>query len=241
MQILVIQNEPLGPAGIVGEIAEARGADLDTVRPFDGAAVPGGHEDHDGLVVLGGIMGANDTDAHPYLNDVFPLIRGFGAAGKPVLGICLGAQMIARAYGKPVTRMARTEIGFVPLTLTDAAATDPLLAGLAPAHRVMQWHDDTFDLPDGAVPLMTGETVANQVYRVGASTYGFQCHLEVRAHIVEGWIGAASAETRAAHADFFGRADEQIATHIDAAAAFADTVSHRWIDLVETRRALAAE
>lgn len=241
MRILVIQNEPLGPAGIVGEVAAARGAALDTVTPFDGAAIPAGHEPYDGLVVLGGIMGANDTDAHPYLNDVLPLIRAFGAAGKPVMGICLGAQMIARAYGKPVTTMDRTEIGFVPLTLTDAAVSDPLLAGLEASHSIMEWHDDTFELPDGAVPLMTGETIPNQVYRIGDSVYGFQCHLEVRADIVNGWIAAASETTLAAYPDFFGRAGDHISTHIDAASAFAETVSHRWIDLAEARRSIAAE
>ncbi len=239
MRILVIQNDRLGPAGVLGEVAARRGAELVTVLGWGGDPVPAAPNDqdgYDGLIVLGGAMGANDADAHPYLDDVFPLIRAFAAAGRPVLGVCLGAQMIARAYGAPVMRMARREIGFTRLALTAAAAADPLLAGLAPEHQIMQSHDDTFELPDGAVALMTGAAVPNQAYRVGELVYGFQCHLEVRPAIIRDWIGVMPAAVKAAHPEFFGAVDDHIARHIDAAVAFGETVADRWLDLAAAHK-----
>lgn len=236
MRILVIQNDRLGPAGVLGEVAAARGAEMVTVHGPDGDPVPAAPDGYDGLIVLGGAMGANDADAHPYLDEVFSLIRAFDGAGRPVLGICLGAQMIARAHGAPVRRMARREIGFTRLALTEAAAADSLLAGLAPEHDIMQSHDDTFELPGGAVALMTGAAVPNQAYRVGALVYGFQCHLEVRPATIRDWAGVMSAEVKAANPEFFGAVEDHIARHIDAAVAFGETVAHRWLDLAAARK-----
>ena len=236
MRVLAIQNDEIGPAGVVGEVIIARGGMVVPVMAVAGEAIPDRHHEFDGLLVLGGLMGANDDDQYPYITAALELIRDFGGAGKPVMGICLGAQMVARANGARVRVMDRREMGFAALHLTDHAAADPLLAGLAREHRILESHGDTFDLPDGSVLLMTGSQCPNQAFRLGVAVYGFQCHLEVRPEIVMGWANAASEELRRDYPEYFTTIEDQVAVHIDRAVAFAEHVSHRWCDLVETRR-----
>jgi GMP synthase-like glutamine amidotransferase len=163
------------------------------------------------------------------------LLRGFHAADKPLLGICLGSQILARCFGKTVRRHSELEFGYVPLNKTDAAARDPLLQGLAqPA--IMQFHEDTFDIPDDAEQLLSGEACANQAFRVGRATYAFQCHFEATQPIVDHWIKTCEAVIRrhlgpkADAALAAARADNQQKSA--AQRQFAETVTDRWIGLI---------
>jgi GMP synthase-like glutamine amidotransferase len=186
-------------------------------------------------------MSASDLDGYPVFGPVTALIRAFHAAAKPMLGICLGSQLLALAFGKPVFRHRELEFGFLPLRVTGAGAADPLLAGLARRPHIFQWHEDTFELPDRAVLLMSGEGCRNQAFRVGAGSYGFQCHFEATEELIGRWMRAGRATLarqlgpRAAGID-----DEiaaQIARHMAAARTFAGALSDRWLDLVERRQA----
>lgn len=238
--ILVLQNCPVTPAGIVGETLSAAGAHLDTRLPHRGEALPGEAAAFDGLVILGGPMHAGDDAGHPAFPAMLALIRDFHAGGKPVMGVCLGAQLIARAFGRPVLPFGGLEIGYLPVRLTEAGRRDPLLRGLAREQRIMQLHEDSFELPSGAVLLMENATCANQAFRLGAATYGFQFHLEVtRADApnfprdcwaaMERHYGAA-AEAEAA------RVAAEVEVHHAEGAAFCRTVTQRWLGLVEARR-----
>src|SRR5262249_53433774 len=170
-RILVIQNCPVTPAGIVGEVASAR-ADVATIFPHRGDPVPRTTGGLDGIVILGGPMHAGDDVGYPAFGALLALIRRCHAQGVPLFRIWLVAQLLARAFGKTVYPFGGVEVGYLPVELTPAAASDRLLDGLAPEQRIMQMHEDSFDLPDGAVLLMQNETCANQAFRLGAATYG---------------------------------------------------------------------
>jgi GMP synthase-like glutamine amidotransferase len=147
-----------------------------------------------GLVVFGGEMNVDQLDRYPYLLRVRQLMREAVDRGIPTLGICLGAQLLARAFGAAVTRAPVRELGFVPIWPTTAAASDALLAGLIPGDRFFQWHEDTFDLPYGATLLATGRAVPTQAYRVGRCGWGIQFHPEVDAAELAAWLRPVTSQ-----------------------------------------------
>jgi GMP synthase-like glutamine amidotransferase len=235
VKILTLQNNDRTPSGLIGAaIAEAGGVE-DVRFPEHGAAVPADADGHDGLLVLGGGQFAGDDEAHPYLPAELAAIRAFAAAGKPVLGICLGAQLLARALGGTVRRHHTPEVGFTVIDATEAAAADPLLQGLAPLPRLMHWHYDTFDLPQGATLLATNAVCANQAFSAGPGLYGLQFHLEVDARIVEGWVDAFGDWTRDRFPQFFATYRDQLAINLPGAAPFTRQVGLRWMEMVRAR------
>jgi GMP synthase (glutamine-hydrolysing) len=144
-----------------------------------------------GLVVFGGEMNVDETDRYPHLLIQRQLMRRAVDAGLPVLGICLGAQMLARALEARVYRSPVRELGFKPLRMTDAGRADALLGAFQTGDRVFQWHEDTFELPAGAELLATGDEVAIQAFRLGSNAWGVQFHFEVDAKGVEAWLRVA--------------------------------------------------
>ncbi|MBL9036734.1 MAG: type 1 glutamine amidotransferase [Rhodospirillaceae bacterium] len=194
---LIIAPEGTSPSGLIGETLLEAGAAYDTIFPVEGHAthapfaypgVPREPGDYAGLVVLGGPMSANDVDEHSFLAETMALLRAFDAAGRPVLGICLGAQMIARAYGGEVYRMESFESGFYTMRLTPEGGADPLFAGLGPEITSFQNHFEAVRGIPGAVPLATGGACPIQAYRIGARVYATQFHPEVTIDIVRDWV-----------------------------------------------------
>mgnify|MGYP002778049269 CR=1 FL=1 len=138
------------------------------------------------LVVLGGPIGAHDDAMYPILTEQVELIRSRLESGRPLLGICLGAQLMARALGAAVAPMPRKEIGFAPLTLTSDGLASPLaqIAG----QPVLHWHGDQFELPPGCASLATTPACPNQAFMVGEHGMAWQFHLEVDAARIEQWL-----------------------------------------------------
>jgi len=235
MRILVVQNNRNAPAGIVGEALAEYGAVLDTVAADEGQALPSMPNGYAGLVVLGGPQDAWDDAQGPHFPQVMELIRGFAAEDRPVMGICLGAQLAARAFGARVYRHAVPEIGIAPVELTEAASDDPLLGGLGHRHHLVQWHYDTFDVPAGAVALARSEACERQAFRLGSAVYAFQFHPEATAGIVQGWAARFGEEARERNRAVLNGLEEALAAHLPAAESFARTVTRRWLTLAAGR------
>jgi len=141
-----------------------------------------------GLVVMGGPMNVDETDQHPFLADEVKWLQQAVDVQLPVLGVCLGSQLLAKALGAKVWPNRVKEIGWYDIELTDAARTDALLADSQPVQRVFQWHGDTFDLPDGAVQLARSVQCEQQAFRYGPSAYALQFHIEMTSEIVADWL-----------------------------------------------------
>jgi GMP synthase-like glutamine amidotransferase len=177
MHVHYLQHVPFEGLGSVADWAAARGHSVSATRLYAGEAVPR-LDTLDGLVVMGGPMGAYDEATYPWLAGEKRCIADAIACGKRVLGICLGAQLIAAALGARVTRNRHKEIGWFPITLTEAGRQSPFGHVLGNAAEVFHWHGDTFDLPAGAVHLARSAACEHQAFSVGDRVVGLQFHLE---------------------------------------------------------------
>jgi GMP synthase (glutamine-hydrolysing) len=145
-----------------------------------------------GLIVLGGPMNCDQVTRHRHLATEVAAIQAAVRDGKPVLGICLGSQLLARALGAPVNRHHTKEIGWYDVAPTDEGLRDPLFRHFSAREKIFQWHGDTFAIPHGAVHLATSAACAHQAFRFGHNTYGLQFHLEVDEPMVHRWLHAPS-------------------------------------------------
>ncbi len=175
----------------------AHGADLHRVELDEGEPLPG-LDGFDAIVAMGGPMSVNDEAEHPWLVEEKALIRTAVERGVPFWGSCLGVQLLASALGARVYAGPAPEVGVLPVELTPEAADDPVFAGLPQTLATLQWHGDTFDLPEGAVLLATSPAYRHQAFRVGPSAYGVQFHIEVTPSMGEEW---ATIPEYAAYAD----------------------------------------
>jgi GMP synthase (glutamine-hydrolysing) len=189
--VLCVRNDRDDTLGItVAALAEA-GLPVTRLDAFDPEAQWPRLDDISGLVVFGGEMNVDEVERYPYLLTQRQLMRRAVDAGLPVLGICLGAQILARALDARVYRAPVRELGFKPLMLTEAGRIDPLVGAFHSGDRVFQWHEDTFDLPDGGELLAVGDDVKMQAFRTGRNAWGVQFHFEVDAEGVNAWLRTA--------------------------------------------------
>lgn len=190
--VLVVQPSPANPVGPLGEWLQDAGARLRTVRPFDGDAVPADLTGIDGLVCLGGEADCDDA-ALPWLGEVRALLAAAVSARMPTLALCLGAQLLAVATGGAVAAMPDgPEAGLRLVAKRDAAATDPLLAGLPFTPDVLQFHTaEVSRLPAAATLLAVSPQCTNQAFRVGACAWGLQFHIETTPELVRQWMSAS--------------------------------------------------
>jgi GMP synthase (glutamine-hydrolysing) len=161
--------------------------------PLDGEALPG-HDEVAGALVMGGPMNVDETDRHPGLAATRHWLAEAVRRGMPVLGICLGAQLLARALGAAVVPGGRKEVGFHDVVVDDPA--DPLLGGLAPGARVLHWHGDVFELPAGATHLASSALTVHQAFRLG-SAWGVLFHPEADLALVERWMATPEMSSEA--------------------------------------------
>jgi GMP synthase-like glutamine amidotransferase len=234
VRLLVLQHIACEHPGVFSEVMAERGVDSVAVELDAGERIPDWHG-FDGVIAMGGPMGAGDEAEYPWLGTEKRLVREVVADGRPFLGVCLGVQLFAAALGAPVYPAERPEVGLLEVELTPAGREDPLFAGLDDRLVSLQWHGDTFDLPDGAVHLAWSEQVANQAFRAGERAYGVQFHLEVTGEMAREWalvpayrdsLAATLGEQRGAAfiADVERRAEE---LHPVARRLFAN-----WLDLI---------
>lgn len=196
MRVAVVHNTEISYLGQVGVALAEAGAKLTEYRPYRDSALPD-PEVYDALVVLGGEQSALDDARHPYLSRLTEVMRGFNAADRAVLGICLGSQILARAHGGQNILGATREFGWTPIRLTAAGRDDPVLSAPGAEFLSFQWHSDTFALPPDAVHLAAGQAVMPQAFRVGRASYGMQFHFEANSRVVSDWTEAFPDATEA--------------------------------------------
>jgi len=187
MKIHYLQHVDFETPDTLLDWAEERGHGLSATRLFAGERLPG-LQDIDLLVIMGGPMSVNDENQYPWLAGEKSFIREAVEQGCRVLGICLGAQLLASALGAKVNANPQKEIGWFPVSLTPEGKQSRVFYGFEPVFTTFQWHGDTFDLPQGTTLLATGEVCANQAFQFGEHAFGLQFHMEVSQKGVKGLI-----------------------------------------------------
>lgn len=220
MSVLILKNVPLeGPGTIEDYLLESR-IDYRTVD-LVGEGLPSS-KNVDTLVIMGGPMSVNDSGFYPYIDREVELVREFIREDKKVLGVCLGAQIVAKALGARVYPGPEKEIGWYDIELQEDGIRDPAMVKLATHPRVgdfwkrfkvFHWHGETFDLPAGAAHLAKSALYPNQAFRYG-KVYAFQFHIEVRKEMVSDWLKNEPVdmdnimkETEMYYEDYHGRAE----------------------------------
>jgi GMP synthase-like glutamine amidotransferase len=200
-----------------------------TVVPLDaGAAVPADTCAFAGIAMMGGPMSVND--AEPWVAPLCALLRAAVAADVPVIGHCLGGQLLAKALDAPVTRTPAPEIGWIDVRTTDPSARDEWFGG-RDRFTTFQWHHDTFALPAGATRVLTNSFNANQAYIIDGRHIGFQCHIEMTRELVLSWLASGVSELPAESSpSTMSAADirRHVEPRVDALNALADDVYTRW-------------
>jgi GMP synthase (glutamine-hydrolysing) len=181
-----VQHIRCEPPGIFANLLRARGIGTDTVEIDEGDELPDWHG-VDLVVAMGGPMGAYDESDHPWLAGEKEWIAQAVRAGKPYLGVCLGAQLLAASLDAKVSTGPAPEVGVLPVTLSANGQADPVFSVLGESFPALQWHGDTFDLPAGGVHLGSSAAYQNQAFRFGEVAYAVQFHVEVTDHMLNEW------------------------------------------------------
>lgn len=243
-KILVFQHVPYEPLGSLDPLLKSFGF---RIRYVNFGREPTARPDlaaYDGMVVLGGPMNADQIEDHPNLNLEVDLIAKALTLEKSVLGICLGAQLLAKAVGGSVVRNQQREIGWFDVELTEHGRRDPVLESFDPVQRVFQWHEDGIQLPSDIPHLATSERSDVQAFAVGEHSYGFQFHLEVDQPLVERWLRVPENQPVLTDARQPVDSDElraETATRIDALKSLSAETFTRWVqrfDLPSRKRLL---
>ena len=231
MRVAIVENTRITHHGQVGVALHEAAALIDLHTPWSGQPLPARPE-ADALIVFGGEQSARDDHTHPYLPALADLMAAYTAADKPVLGICLGSQLLARAFGAENHLGTAPEFGWVDVTLTEAGRADPVLGTLPETFPIFQWHSDTFTLPQGATHLAHSTAAAHQAFRIGRATYGTQFHFEASRPVVQDWTRTFPDLTERMQPGWGARHPDLARTRGQAADAHGLTLARAWVSLI---------
>jgi GMP synthase (glutamine-hydrolysing) len=233
-KVLAIQHVRCETLGTIADALGAAGIPFEVIRTFEGQPVPNSLKGRNGLIIMGGPMGVYEQDQFPFLRQEIRLIEEALRKDIPLLGICLGSQLLATALGAPVTKGKSKEIGWHPISLTQAAMRDPLWSELGPSFVAYHWHGDVFELPSGAVSLASSEMTPHQAFRYGRSAYGVLFHMEVTERIITEMVKTFQDELQSAGLNGFGIVQEA-RNHLPKLGEIGKSVFTRWAGLVGRR------
>ena len=232
-RVLVLQHIACEPPGAYEDVLREHDAELLRVELDEGEPLPP-LEGIDAIVAMGGPMSVNDETEHPWLVGEKRLVAEAVSRGVPFYGACLGVQLLASSLGARVSAGAAPEVGVLPVFATEAAAHDPVFSGLAWPRPTLQWHGDTFELPEGATLLATSPAYPHQAFRVGELAYGVQFHLEVTDEMADEWARVpeyVSAAERSLGEGGLDRLLEEFRAGAEEMRADARTLFSRWVGL----------
>ena len=220
-----------GP-GHFATFLSAHGVEWTLIALDAGDPVPPSPDAFSGLGFMGGPMSANDELA--WTQPVLRLMRDAVAGNVPVIGHCLGGQMLARACGAAVTRTPVKEIGWVPVTVEDNGLAREWFSGAPSPFMAFQWHEDTFAIPAGATRILTGQHCPNQAYVLDGIHLGMQCHVEITAEMIDTWLRTGQGDIdesfgRSPAVQDAGTIRQQVPRHLAHLSATADRLYTRWI------------
>ncbi len=233
MRMLVVENFAGTPLGLIGRALAETGAEIDLRRMWRGETLPAGNSDYDGFVILGGEQSALDDADHPYLPALAALARTFGDVDKAVLGVCLGAQIIARGYGARNLLGRPIEFGWRTVRPTAAGRHDPVIAELGEGTPVFHWHLDTFTLPRGATHLAESDMTEQQAFRIGRAVYGIQFHFEADTALVRRWSRDFAAVIARYEPDWPRRLPSEAERYAPAADRTGMAIARAWVSLIQ--------
>ena len=187
MGVMIIKHIEIEGPGLIEDCLKEEKIPYQILNLESGVHLPK-PDDCAGIVILGGPMNVYEEDRYPFLREEDLFIKEAIQRGKAVLGICLGAQLVAKALGAKVTKALVKEIGWFDVSLTKVGSRDPLFSRLPKTFPVFQWHEDTFDLPSAGKLIATSNPILHQAFRYGENAYGFQFHLEVTEEMIHEWM-----------------------------------------------------
>jgi GMP synthase (glutamine-hydrolysing) len=232
MRVLAVIHQADGPSGVFGDAVEEAGHDLVEWNVGERGHLPDG--DFDAVLVFGGAMHVDQDERHEWLREEDAFLRRLLGDNVPVLGVCLGSQLLAKALDAPVRRMPSPQVGWHEIWLTSAAKEDPVFAGLPARIDSLQWHTYAFDLPSGAALLARDER-CYQAFRAGATAWGLQFHAETTAAMLRSWV--ENAERKADSSFDFGRLRAESERRIGRWNELGKEICRRFLTVAETRGA----
>ena len=234
MKVLVVLNMRGTAMGLLGTALADAGVKTQYCAAYCGEKLARTPEGFAGLVIMGGEQNALDDEGSPYFPELLKLIRQFHDDRKPVLGICLGSQLIARAFGGRNRVGGTPEFGWCELALTQEGRADPLMSQLPQAFRQFQWHDDTFTLPDGAIRLASSATVENEAFRISDTCYAIQFHSEAGMAAVRDWSTMFRDILLDKDPAWLARFEEEAASHAEASDTVSKVLLSAWVALLKS-------
>jgi len=231
-KVLIIRNDAKEGSGQLGRLIAARGIDQGELLGWEADYSTLKPSSYVGLVVLGGAQGAYETDTYPYLADEVRLIQSFIDAGLPVIGLCLGAQLLATALGGEVQQNAVKELGWHDIQISDKGLNDPLMSGHPESAPAFHFHGDFFTTPPGCVNLASSGITECQLFRYKENVYGFQYHVEVDQPLIE-VMCLNNTEYMAANASNAEAVVDQSRSLINDYTQRSAIILNQWIDLLK--------
>ncbi|MBI5683025.1 MAG: hypothetical protein HZC45_07670 [Deltaproteobacteria bacterium] len=231
--ILVIQHVEHEGLGTIEDILLKRGFLPDFVNTSKDS-LPKTTDDYSAIIIMGGPMGVYESQKYPFIDDEIRLLKNGLIKEIPMLGICLGAQLIAKAAGADVYKGKKKEIGWYKISLTNDGKMDELFKGLPDDWTVFQWHGDTFDIPDGCRCLASSDLFPNQIIKAGKNVYSLQFHLEVTGDMVKEWIDVNNEELKSVK-DYIDakKIIEETPMFIKKLNTYGEIIFNRFFDLID--------
>ena len=230
-QVVVLQHAKCEAPGLIARALERKGYSLKTVHTFTGEAVPEELGGAAGLVIMGGPMGVYEHERYPFIRGEMRLIENALSKDKPILGVCLGSQLLASALGASVRKGEQKEIGWHRVTLSESSRQDSLTGGMGGSFMAYHWHGDIFDLPADSTRLASSRLTTTQAFRYGNKTYGFLFHMEITPEILRGMTATFADELKEVRLDG-GELIRQAEAHLPQLQMIGTQVFERWAELL---------